>query len=97
MSLKDYSSYITRTAEAYACVGFEILDRETLPQRFAILRHDIDMSPRQALEMAQIEARLGVRTTYTVLLTGKFYSPFETNTREILLSIIPTARIADSL
>jgi len=57
------------------------------PARFAIIRHDIDRSPVQALALARIEAELGVRATYTILLSGEFYSPFERSTRELLQQI----------
>ena len=87
MTLKNYSDFAKRTAQAYPCVGFEVLDARTLPERFAILRHDIDMSPQQALEIARIEAGLGIRATYTVLLTGEFYNPFEASTRALLREI----------
>lgn len=87
MTLESYRRFVARTAEAYPCLGFEVLDAPTLPERFAILRHDIDMSPQQALETAQIEVDLGIRATYTVLLTGEFYSPFEASTRALLQEI----------
>ncbi|MDV3104094.1 polysaccharide deacetylase family protein [Thermococcus waiotapuensis] len=35
------------------------------PERnFVILRHDVDRSPKNALKMAELEAKLGVRSTY---------------------------------
>jgi len=43
--------------------------------RFLLLRHDIDTSPRYALEMALLEHRLGVRSSYYVLMHSPFYSP----------------------
>ncbi|MBB5514547.1 hypothetical protein FHS89_000545 [Rubricella aquisinus] len=87
MTLDAYRGFVARTAAAYPCLGFEVLDAPALPPRFALLRHDIDMSPQQALETARIEADLGVRATYTVLLTGEFYSPFEAGTRALLQEI----------
>lgn len=85
---KEYRRLLRLTAERYACLGFEILESTfPSPHRFAIIRHDIDMSPTQALAIAQIEADLGVRATYTILLTGEFYSPFEHSTRVLLQQI----------
>lgn len=84
-SLGEYQKLLRLTAEQYTCLGFEAL--ESPQSRFAIIRHDIDMSPVQALALARIEANLGIRTTYTVLLSGEFYSPFERSTREILQQI----------
>ncbi|MEM4780738.1 MAG: hypothetical protein QXG03_04145 [Halalkalicoccus sp.] len=52
-----------------------------------IVRHDIDFSPRKALEMGRIEAALGVEATYFVLLTcplyNVFYKPVRTALREL--------------
>lgn len=47
----------------------------------------MDMSPVQPLALARIEAELGVRATYTILLSGELYSPFERSTRELLQQI----------
>lgn len=87
-TLNHYKEHLQATAALYPFVGFEILDQGELPNRFAILRHDIDMSPRQALALAEIEASLGIRATYTILLTGEFYSPFERKTRDMLRHIV---------
>jgi hypothetical protein len=38
------------------------------------LRHDIDLSLDAALEMAQLEAELGVRTTYLLMTESVFYN-----------------------
>jgi hypothetical protein len=43
--------------------------------RFLLLRHDIDVSPRYALRMAQLEHDLGVRSSYYVLLHSLYYNP----------------------
>ena len=70
--LSDYSRLVTATAKRYRCLGYEVV--ESPPERFALLRHDIDMSPVQALELARIESDAGVRATYTVLLNGEHYA-----------------------
>jgi hypothetical protein len=40
-----------------------------------ILRHDIDNSVEKAVKFAEIEAKLGVTSTYFVLMTSDFYNP----------------------
>jgi len=40
------------------------------------IRHDLDMDLGAALPMAQVEARLGVRSTYYVLHTAPYYGTF---------------------
>lgn len=86
-TLAHYRELLCETRSKYPCVGFEVLDEPSLPDRFAIIRHDIDISPACSLELARIESDLGVRATYTVLLTGDSYSPFEGRTRLILREI----------
>ena len=43
--------------------------------RCVILRHDIDNSLEKAVELAYLEQKLGVTSTYFVLLTSDFYNP----------------------
>ena len=52
-----------------------------------ILRHDVDLTIESALEMARIEAELGIESTYCVLLTSALYNPLEAQRREILREI----------
>ncbi|QLD87140.1 hypothetical protein HWV23_15880 [Natronomonas halophila] len=51
------------------------------------LRHDVDLRIDAAVEMAQIEADLGVTSTYCVLLTSPLYNPLEGEHRESLQKI----------
>lgn len=37
---------------------------KNLPERFVILRHDVDRKPENALKMAELEKRLGITSTY---------------------------------
>ncbi|WP_108468426.1 polysaccharide deacetylase family protein [Polynucleobacter difficilis] len=86
-TLTEYEKYLKATKAKYPCVGFEVLDYEILPDRFAIIRHDVDMSPYCAIEIARIEARHGVRATYTIILNEKFYNPFEISVRKLIAEI----------
>lgn len=85
--MAEYEKYLEVTKSKYPCLGFEVLDCEILPDRFAIIRHDVDMSPYCAVEIARIEARHGVRATYTIILNEKFYNPFEISVRKIIAEI----------
>lgn len=42
--------------------------------RSVILRHDVDFSPKKAKELADLEHRLGARSTYFFLLRTDFYN-----------------------
>lgn len=83
----DYRQFVKKTSQKYPCLGFDVLSKKDLPARLAILRHDIDFSPSRALALARIEAEEGVKASYTVLLSGEYYSPFESETRHALIEI----------
>jgi hypothetical protein len=87
-TLASYRSLLERTIALYDPVGFDALgDKELSRKAVCLIRHDIDISPSRALRMAHLEAELGVRGTYTVLMTGRFYNPLERDVRDLLLEI----------
>jgi hypothetical protein len=47
----------------------------SLPERFLILRHDVDRKPRNALAMARIESDYGIAATYYVRTIEKTLQP----------------------
>lgn len=53
----------------------------------AVLRHDVDYSPRKALKLAEIEAEHGVTATYFFLVRSPFYNLFEPETVETVRTI----------
>jgi hypothetical protein len=53
----------------------EYLTRDTLPDRFVILRHDVDRKPVNARKMARREAELGVESTYYFRTIDKTLRP----------------------
>lgn len=86
-SESDYRRLVLDTKRRYDFFGFDVLGMSALPAKLAILRHDIDFSPERALAIARIEADLGVSSSYTVLLTGEYYSPFEKKVQRALIEI----------
>ena len=40
------------------------------------LRHDVDFSLKKAVEFAEMEASLGIKSTYFILTNGQYYNPF---------------------
>lgn len=49
-----------------------------------ILRHDIDYDLKKSLELAELENKLGVKSTYFVLLTSDFYNVFSNQSLRVL-------------
>jgi peptidoglycan/xylan/chitin deacetylase (PgdA/CDA1 family) len=52
-----------------------------------VLRHDVDLSVDDALEMARLEAAQDVSATYFVLLSSALYNPFRGSTRRAIREI----------
>lgn len=57
-------------------------------EKCAILRHDVDYSMEKALEMAEYENKIGVKSTYFVLLTSDFYNLLSKKNRDIISKIV---------
>lgn len=72
LDLDTYAALLERLRADRPIVGFP--DALEMPdQPYALVRHDIDFSPEAALRMARLEAELGVRATYFLLLEGPCY------------------------
>jgi hypothetical protein len=52
-----------------------------------VMRHDIDLDLGYALEIARIEAEMGVRSTFFFLVSTRFYNPVAAEARGILRAI----------
>lgn len=62
-------------------------DRPPLPERYIVLRHDIDFAPVYSLQMAELEHEAGVASTFFVLMDGQFYNPLQKEVIEQLRRI----------
>jgi hypothetical protein len=84
-SLSGYENLVTELlARGYAIASFH--KSEPL-QRHLILRHDVDMSLDAAVALAQQENRIGVASTYFVLLRTEFYNVFSRRGGEAVRAI----------
>ncbi len=85
-SLEHYSCILGNALRAgYEFKGFH----EEVPENFRaiFLRHDLDVSVSMAVPMAELEASLGVRSTYFVLPNSPLYNLLEDEVTEILSKI----------
>lgn len=84
-SLAEYRALLGRVCDERVCLRFgdfaaskegaaSLRDGSVPPERFVILRHDVDFSPACALRMARVEAELGLRATYFFLVTSDLYN-----------------------
>jgi hypothetical protein len=88
-SLDGYSHLLSALKDRdYSFCGFEEINTRLKEKHpFVVLRHDIDLSLRPALEIARIEHEHGVQATYFVLLRSPFYNVFSRSSAEIMLQI----------
>jgi hypothetical protein len=53
----------------------DYLKGDGLPDRFIMMRHDVDRKPENALTMARLESEMDVRSTYYFRTTSKTFRP----------------------
>lgn len=70
--------------------GYSILplrEAADAPPKSFLLRHDLDFSLDRAVAMAELEAELGIRSTYFAMVSSPFYNCFSPRGREALRRI----------
>jgi len=70
---------------AYEFIGYE---EAADFQRFIIMRHDVDIDPHYARELAAVETRHGVKSTYFLMLRNPLYNLLSPGARSCLRSIL---------
>jgi len=80
--LRTYIRLMTYLRQIYRIVPFCEIPDEDVP--YLILRHDVDVSLESALKMAEVEYKMGLRSTYFVLLSGNHYNSFEGRSAAII-------------
>lgn len=70
----SYRQLLESLRQTHRNVTFNDLPVSDRVSRYFTLRHDIDYSPESALRMARLEADMGVRATYFVLLNTSYYN-----------------------
>lgn len=66
--IDGYKNLIKISKEKYSFVKFN----DVCTNAIILLRHDIDVSPKLALEMAKLEHKLGVNSTFFLWLEVHF-------------------------
>jgi len=62
---KKYKQLLLQLEESgYSCVSYTDYCSGRVPERFVILRHDVDLKPLNSLETAKIERQVGAKATY---------------------------------
>jgi hypothetical protein len=91
MNLELYEKLLKKTASKYSFekINITLNEIELLEKDKPVcfLRHDIDFSPVNAARVAALEKQLGIYSTYTILLSGLYYNPFEKHNRKLIKEI----------
>lgn len=79
---RDYTYEVyERLLDSALTNGYEILtvreyvSHDSHPERYVVMRHDVDRKPENALDMARIEAEAGVSATYYFRAIDKTFRP----------------------
>lgn len=80
----SYRAIVKQAASKYLFVNYGYKGSEL----HAIWRHDVDFSLNRALKLAQIEAELGVTSTWFILLRSEYYNPLEIDASSVLKKIL---------
>ena len=73
-SYDTYSILLKKITESKTCLSFGDFKKNRVNYDFLLLRHDVDYSPELALKMARLEADLGIKATYFILLSSPHYN-----------------------
>lgn len=85
-----YSSY-ENLIETLICNGYKPIrfcDVSDEIRQPAILRHDVDVDLQKAEKMADLENRIGIRSTYFVLLSSEYYNIFSSKNMKSIQNIL---------
>ncbi|WP_376794691.1 hypothetical protein [Thermogemmatispora sp.] len=88
-TLEGYRQLLSAFAEhGYRCSLFDALEEQLeRGESILLLRHDIDISLKAALEIARVENESGFQATYFVMLSSPFYNVLSTESARLLEQI----------
>lgn len=84
-SYKHYREILQSALDAgYQFISYEEAESKNAPDKYCILRHDIDYRPDLAGMMGDIEHALGIRSTYFYQIVSRIYNVRETENLGII-------------
>jgi len=76
-SYSTYQNFLSIFLNSSRNLCFRDFSQENLKEEFFLLRHDVDFSPEAALNMAELEANMGIKATYFILFSSPHYNLFD--------------------
>lgn len=86
-TLDDYSLLLQYFGKEREYVTFSEYQNKSDNDPIVLLRHDIDFSLKHALEMAKLEAGLGIKSTVFLLFSSPFYNILDVDNIQIVRQI----------
>lgn len=83
----EYEKLLVDALSYYKFIGYNNIELAT-EESFILLRHDVDMSVHEALDLARIENKLGIKATYFLLFHSDFYNLLEKEIVDLVREII---------
>jgi hypothetical protein len=84
---KNYAELLKYFKATHKYILFSEYQKKLTNHPIILLRHDVDYSLKLALEMAKLEADLGIKSTYFILFSSDFYTLFDEENIQIPLQI----------
>ncbi len=86
--LSEYTDFIRAAMlDGYVCKSFGDPEARNVNAKHLLLRHDVDMDPTIALNMAHAEAEIGAKSTFYILLSNRHTNPFDIEFRRAVREI----------
>jgi hypothetical protein len=82
----------TGLRSAYKFLSFDDPARDTA-DLVCLLRHDVDADLGAAAQMAEIEAEIGIRSTYFFMVRSPLYNLFSRSNQQLALSIVKRGHV----
>lgn len=88
-SYKHYREMLKKALNAgFVICNFRDYEKNKKEEKLIILRHDVDYSPKRALNIAKIEKSLNVKSTFFIRVHGEHYHPIERKSLDIFKEIL---------
>jgi hypothetical protein len=84
-TIRHYVELLKALKSNYTVSQYHLFNKD---EKFALLRHDIDISPQRALQMAIAENKEGLKATYFIHIHSEYYNVFEKEIYNIICKII---------
>jgi hypothetical protein len=84
-SYQEYKLIINSIIKHLPIMRFDDVREHT--KKYCVIRHDVEFSVERALQLAEVEAALGIESTYVFQICNNNYNPFSHKNRDLIHQI----------